>query len=320
MSWERDPLWAKSRLFFEQAFGKSRDDPLFGLWCAMGLEMLARTALASVSSTLLAAPDKDHRYLLHALNRGSDKVARRSVATAVVLSLCNLLFPQFTSDDHKAALALMNRRNDEVHTGAAAFSEYTPQQWIAGFYRCCRSLTEALGETLETLFGPDEAIVAQEILTEIEKEVRQKVEKTIAEHRAAFERLRKKDREAVAKSAAEVGERLSHERHHRVTCPACKSVATVQGNPHGRQQITHQDDTIVVRQPVAPRTFSCPACSLKLTGYAELVAAGLGDHFTRTTKYTPEEFYGLVNPEDEEAMSRLFNEYLADMYGDYDNE
>ena len=73
MSWERDPLWAKARLYFERAFAESREDPRFGLWCSLALELLARAAVASVSPTLLAEPDNEHRFLLHALNRGSEE-------------------------------------------------------------------------------------------------------------------------------------------------------------------------------------------------------------------------------------------------------
>lgn len=79
MSWERDPLLAKSKLFFDRAFSEQSESPLFGLWCSMGLELLARAALASVSPTLLAEPNSDHKFLLHALNRGSAKVPRRSI-------------------------------------------------------------------------------------------------------------------------------------------------------------------------------------------------------------------------------------------------
>src|SRR4029077_967560 len=122
-----DPLWAKARLYFERAFEESGDDPLFGLWCSLALELLGRAALASVSPTLLAEPDRDHRFLLHALNRGSEKTQRRSIGTAQVFSLCQTLFVQFTEDDLKAALALVNRRNDELHTGASAFEEYRPK-------------------------------------------------------------------------------------------------------------------------------------------------------------------------------------------------
>ena len=35
MSWERDPLWAKAKLFFERAFEESPEDSLFGLWASM---------------------------------------------------------------------------------------------------------------------------------------------------------------------------------------------------------------------------------------------------------------------------------------------
>src|SRR5580692_11097907 len=81
VSWERDPLWAKSRLYFERAFAESREDPRFGLWCSLGLELLARAALASISPTLLAESDREHKFQLHALNRGSETVPRRSIGS-----------------------------------------------------------------------------------------------------------------------------------------------------------------------------------------------------------------------------------------------
>src|SRR5580704_17434650 len=99
MSWERDPLWAKSRLYFERAFAESRDDPRFGLWCSFGLELLARSAVASVSPTLLAEPQSDHRFLLHALNCGSEKVEPRSIKIIQVFNLCRILFDDFTEID-----------------------------------------------------------------------------------------------------------------------------------------------------------------------------------------------------------------------------
>jgi hypothetical protein len=64
-----------------------RDDPFFGLWCSFGLEILARAAIANISPVLLAEPDRDHRYLLHALGRGSERIERKSIDTACVLNL-----------------------------------------------------------------------------------------------------------------------------------------------------------------------------------------------------------------------------------------
>src|SRR5437867_12953061 len=118
MSWEKEHLLTKARLYFERAFAFPREDPRFGLWCAMGLELLARAAIAGISPTLLAEPDREQRFLLHALGRGSETTGRRSIGTAQVLALCGKLFPQFGPEQQDAARALINRRNDELHTGA----------------------------------------------------------------------------------------------------------------------------------------------------------------------------------------------------------
>lgn len=323
MSWERDPLWAKARLYFERAFAESAADPRFGLWCSLALELLARAALASVSPTLLAEPDREHKFLLLALNRGSEKTPRRSIRTAQVFELCTQLFGNFSKNDQIAAMALVNRRNDELHTGASAFDEYPSKLWLTGFYRLCYTLADAMGESLDTLFGADRGKAARQILDESQDEVKQQVLRTISEHHKVFELMTESDRRAAAERAEKEGARLAHERHHRVTCPACGSVATVQGEPFGQEQVTTnaEDGTIEVRQTISPRTFSCSACELKLKSYAELDAAQLGGHYTRTTTYSPEDYYGLIDPEsvDEE---KIINAWLEEQAADaeYDNE
>ena len=56
MSWEREPLLTKAKLFFERAFNESRDEPLFGLWCSLGLELhylqLVQHYLLSLAMTI----------------------------------------------------------------------------------------------------------------------------------------------------------------------------------------------------------------------------------------------------------------------------
>lgn len=315
MSWERDPLWAKSKLYFERAFDESRDDPMFGLWCSLGLEFLARAALAAISPTLLAEPDRDHKYLLHALNRGSERFSRRSITTAQVLSLCRSLYEDFSEQDFKSALALINRRNDELHTGAAAFAEYPPRMWISGFYRACRSLAAAMDESLETLFGEDEATAANEILAELQSEVRDRTLKKVAAHRSVFEAKTSEEQAILTEKALRAAQRLSFQRHHRVECPACTSDATVQGKTFGRETVKHTSDGIEVRQAVSPKSLICLACGLQLEGYAELDAAQLGGHYTRTTTYTPEDYYGLADPEEFDV-----EEYRGETLREYDND
>lgn len=319
MSWERDPLWAKAKLYLERAFSEEPDSDLFGLWCSLGLEVLARAALASVSPTLLAEPDPEHKFLLHALNRGSQKTGRRSIGALQVFKLCRTLFNGFTEDDLTAALAISNRRNDELHTGAAAFDEYPSKLWLPGFYRACHSLTEAIGESLESLLGKDEAAFAIDILSETEKEETGRVENAIAAHRKVFEAKSGPEKEVAGANAKLEAAKASHLRHHRVTCPACGCDATVQGQPFGSQHVTNDGNEITVRQAVSPHSFSCSACGLKLQGYGQLHAAKLGGQYTRRTEYSPEEYYGLIDPKTAD-LSPYIEAYMADMASEYDNE
>lgn len=320
MSWEKEPLWTKAKLYFERGFTFPREDPRFGLWCALGLELLARAALASVSPTLLAASHSDHKHLLHALGRGSRGASGRSIPAVKVFELCEKLFQKFSQENVNAAMALVNRRNEELHSGAAAFEEYPCKFWLAGFYACCDVLTEELGETLELLFGTAEAQIAREALEKLEDETINKVTNLLATHKTSFLALSSSERKVATTKAKKLGRELSHQKHHRVSCPACGCVATVQGDRYGSENISYEDDTIIVRQPVSPRIFSCPACSLRLSGHDELRAASLATPYTRTSRYSPEEFYGLIHPDDTDAVQELLDEYLRAMASEYDNE
>lgn len=302
MSWDRDSLWAKSKLYFERSFNVDRTDDVFGLWCAMGLELLSRSTIAYFSPFLLAEPDKDQRNLLSALGLNSSIANRKSIATNQVLRLCKELIPQFTNDELTIALALAGRRNEELHSGAAAFLEYRHQQWIGGFYKCCKVLAEAQGESLNSLLGEDEAQTAEKIIEELKSEVTSRVKSKINAFEKVFSEKDTREQELLKHDSIERGEALSHQKHHKVDCPACKCVATIQGETYGREQIENKEDEVIVRQSVIPTKFSCQACGLSLNGYGELMAANVADHFTHRTHYTPEEFYELVDPNNREVM------------------
>lgn len=301
MTWERKPLWDKATLFMGRAMEQDREQETFGLWAAMGLELLARSALAKVSPTLLAEPEKDHRNVLHALGLGSGNPPK-SIATAQVLALCRSLIADFTEAEMKAASALIGRRNEELHTGAASFLNFQTQTWLPAFYRCCKVLAEFQGESLTSLLGPDEAQVAEKTLKETENNLLDKIKSLIAAHKKVFDAKEVGERERLAAEAEEQGLRLSHQKHHRVKCPACTCTATVQGDAYGGEHVKHGDGCIIVRQNVVPTRFSCSACGLKLSGYGELLSAGLADHFTHRTEYSPEDYYELVDPTDTDAM------------------
>lgn len=301
MTWERKPLWDKATLYMERAMAQDREQETFGLWAAMALELLTRSAVSKISPTLLAEPDRDQKNILHALGLGSGGVPK-SIVTAQVLALCRTLIPSFTEDEVKAASALIGRRNEELHTGSAAFLSFPTQSWLPGFYRCCKVLAESQGESLNSLLGTDEAKVAENILQETEKNLLDKIRSLIAAHTKVFDGKDQLERERLAAESEQQGVILSHQKHHRVKCPACKCTATVQGDVYGGEQVEHGDEKIIVRQNVVPMRFMCSACGLKLSGYGELLAAGLADHFTHRTEFSPGDYYELVDPLDEDMM------------------
>lgn len=301
MTWERSSLWNKARLYTERALAQDREQDTFGLWAAMALELLARSAISKISPTLLADPDKDQKNVLYALGFGSGG-APKSIAISQVLALCKALIPSFTEDDFKAAVALVSRRNEELHTGVAAFLSYRTQHWLVGFYRCCKILAEFQNETLQTLMGDAEAEAAQKILDESQRNLVDKIKSLIGAHMRVFNNKEAAEKEILRVEATTQGELLSHQKHHRVKCPACECTATVQGEVHGGEQVEHAENKIIVRQNVVPTKFQCIACGLKLNGYGELLAAGVADNFTHRIEYSPGDYYELVDPSDEETM------------------
>jgi hypothetical protein len=319
MIWERDPLWAKAKLFFERAFEQPADDPQYGLWCSLGLELLARATVASVSPTLLAEPEQNHQYLLHALGVGPKMSSPVSIGASKVFALCQNLFPGFTKEDFVSSMALINRRNAELHSAEAAFDNYPSKQWLPSFYHSCSSLAAALGETLDTLLGAEQARIANDILQQSKEGVEGRVKASIAAYKRVFEARPTPDRQAAAEAAAVQTVKLVTERHHKVSCPSCRSDATVEGDPFGPERLDHENGDIVVRQSVSPRVFSCKACGLKLTGYVELDVADLGGTYTRRTTFSPEDYYGLIDPETAD-MSEYVEQYMRDMAPEYDNE
>lgn len=319
MSWDKESLWNKSRLFFEKGFEEDKEKPFFGLWCAMGLELLSRAAIAKFSPTLLAEPDRDQQNILHALGLGSVKSQKKSVGTVQVLSLCRILIADFKDEDFTIASAIIGRRNEDLHSGTAAFLEYPPQLWMGGFYKCCKILAESLNENLTTLFGEEISKEAELILAGIDSQVLAKTKSLISAHAKVFENKETKEKEKLVVRAKKNSEKLAFSGHHKVTCPACQCVATVHGEPYGKENIEHKAAEIIVRQSILPTKFDCIACDLKLTGYGALSAAGIADHYTRRVTYSPEEYYDMINPNDHDTIASYYEQQHRDQ-DEYNNE
>ncbi len=318
MTWTSDSLTSKAKLFFEKAFAEERSSPFFGLFCSLGLEFLVRSSVAWTSPTLLARGDSNQQNLLAVLGHEPPQKAT-SISVSLAADLCARLYSGFTEKDRQFVRTMFERRNAELHSGQAAFEAWPANQWIADFYRCCQSLCNVQDIALAEVIGSEDK-TAQRVLEQTQREVITKVKLEIQECRSAFQDLDGAEQESRMAEAEKRGELLSRQRHHRVKCPACGCIATVQGFPFGEAVIVHGDGEIIEKISVLPETFECAACSLKLKGHAELNVAEVGEVYTRTTIYSPSEFYDLIDPESDD-MSYYVDKYL-DIMGryEYDNE
>ena len=291
MNWESQPLFAKAKAYFARAFDERDNDELFGLWCSFGLELLARSAVASISPALLAEPEPDHAQLLHVFGRGRGQP--KSIGTSKVVSLCGRLFPGFTKEDGLAVLALTNRRNEELHSASTAFATYPSKDWLQGFYRVCNSLTLAMGESIESLFGTEHAKSVRDAIHANENEVRDRVLKRIAAYRSVFEGRPSSEQAAARQSAANEAE--CYHRRTLATCPACGAQSLILGRVFGPQHTQLVQDGIQIQQEIIPSGFQCNSCRLELIGYPELHAAGIGGRYFWIDICTPEKHYGMVD-------------------------
>ncbi len=187
-------------------------------------------------------------------------------------------------------------RNKELHIGGGGFTEYNPDNWLAGFYKACQVLGASMGETLESLFGWDIASEANQIIAEDTERIKKNVLDKICARRKTFEEDMENQPEEMGK-LIESSKKLVLERtckgFHKVVCPCCKNEAVI----YGKESITShdriEDDIIEVRKDVTANLFFCDVCKLKLTTYAELKCADLPLHYTNTYQYDPTEYFDI---------------------------
>jgi hypothetical protein len=290
--WSTEALLTKAMRYAQEMQTYSREDWRFGLNSAFVLEFLARAALSSVSPTLLADP-KDWNNLYFALGN-SPKTTRfipKSINTSSVLSRLKDVLPSFTSEHEGFAAQHLNRRNEELHAGSIPFDGLSTV-WLGAFYQTSQVLLKATSRDLIDLFGPEEAKLAEQLVTAVRDESAKTVQKTIEAHRLVWKAKEEEEKEKAINQAATWATR-SH--GHRVSCPACQSDALVIGEAVSAPVRRLNGDLIVEVQDHLPSKFECVACKLKIAGLSQLTACGLGATYKSTFTYDAANYYA---PED----------------------
>jgi hypothetical protein len=253
--WSDDALLRKARVYIERA---ESGPP--GLWSLLGLELLARAALARVHPALLADP-QEGRNLLYSFGFGRPQ-RPRSIPFKTVVMRCRVVVDGFTEDLMKAGIALMELRNEELHTGGMALEELKSSSWQPQYYGICDVLLKHLELGLEDLFPPERAATAQMILADHAKDIESDVKQRIADKTRWFEALDDDERRSRADharlTASTAGLALRRER--LASCPACHGRALLSGETAAVTQPRVGSDDIERDVTVLPtKLWSSPA-------------------------------------------------------------
>jgi hypothetical protein len=117
-------------------------------------------------------------------------------------------------------VALMERRNEELHSGALAFENWPTRAWLAGYYRVCAVLSSHLKLELTELFGQSEADAANAMIAADARRTEAEVADRISAIKLAWNELTSEER-AAAVVRGKAFDRKYRPTAERQRCPAC---------------------------------------------------------------------------------------------------
>lgn len=307
-------MLAKSKLYSERANNEELESALYGLWMSLSLELLARATLAKIHPVLLADPTTEGN--IHYAFGINPKTNPKSVAAKAVFARCSIFVAGFTDAMSGHCLLIADRRNKELHSGEAAFEQIDPSTWLPQTYEVFEVLLKHLDIPLEDFFGREHAAVAKGMLKDRRDHILRDVKERMAAAKREFDQLggdaradRMEKAQAAVKAWAKGGLRKS------CNCPACGFTGAITGEALNRGPIRVNEDDVTLSREVRalPTAFACLICGLKLSGYQELLQAGLGKPFVSFEEEDPIEFFGIV-PEEHVDIEKIVRDYMDDEY------
>lgn len=297
-NWNAEALFLKAQRYAERMAESDSNGWEQALWSSLSLELLARAALSNVSPALLADNDKNWTSLFHALGfePTEKKFAPKSISVTEVFKRLTAIFPGSFIQEHESFCVLhTGRRNSELHSGEAVFDGISSSSWQPRFYAACKALLATMGLTLADFVDGSEADVAERLIAAAADQSAKAVQADVEAHRKVWFAMGDNERASLTESAVVWAARHDG---HRVKCPACESVALVQGEAivPAVMKLNAEESLIIETQDCLPSQFECVACRLKILGLSRLTSIGLGDRFKKTDTYDAAEYYA---PEDD---------------------
>jgi hypothetical protein len=217
---------------------------------------------------------------------------------------------------------MADRRNSELHSGAAAFEGLDNSKWLPSTYEVIEVLLNFMRRDFTDLLGKDHAEFAVKMLQDRRNTIKKEVQEKIAAARRYFGDLDPELKAELSEKASEATATWAKANRLRrsCTCPACALPAGMSGETVARSPVRIDEDAGAIRREVRvlPNALMCPSCKLGLNGYQELNEAGLGTIYTIEEEEDPVSFFGII-PEEYIDVDELIRSYSEDLSG-YQNE
>jgi hypothetical protein len=315
MDWSAESLYGKARLYAHRAHNESIDSSLFGFWMSLSLELLARAALAHIHPALLADPKEPDniQYAFGIVPKGVPK----SIQAKALFARCSVFIADFTDKMSAHCLIMADRRNSELHTGAAAFEGIDNSAWLPATYEVIEILLRHLKHDFSDFLGDDHDQFAAKMLRDRRATIKSEVHAKLAAARRFYESQTPEwILERIEKIRPAIDGWLKVNQLRRTCmCPVCASAAVMSGESISRSPVRIDEATSTIRREVRvlPNVFGCPVCRLKLDGYQEINEAGLGAIYTVEEEKDPIEYFG-IDPEEYVDVEALARDYFAEEY------
>jgi hypothetical protein len=319
MEWDSETLYNKAKLYAQRAHNEPVDSSLFAFWMSLALELLARSALSFIHPVLLADPREPEN--IHYAFGVIPKSIPKSIPAKALFARCSIFVQGFTDKMSAHCLIVADRRNSELHSGAAAFEGIDNSKWLPATYEVFEILLAHLKSGFDDFLG-DHGAVATETLKDRRDTIKKDVQEKLAKSRRLFRALPPEESdENNAKANQRIESWLSESKLRRkVPCPACGRTAVIGGETVGRSPVRIDEDANSISREVRvlPNKLRCAFCTLTLTSFQEVREADRGNIYTIEQNEDPIEFFG-IDPEEYVDVDEIVRRYSEDVYG-YDNE
>ncbi len=304
--WSYDSLLAKSKLYLERALASDRESAMFPFWSSLALEFIGRATLAKIHPVLIADP-REGSNILHAFGYPPVKRTPKTIGAKTIFLRLQRIVPEFTPKEEAFCHLMIEKRNEELHTGSPAFENYNTSSWLTHFYASIRILIKHQELTLDDILGVEEAATANEMIEAYNTELIGKVKKRISSLKAVLvewtdEELNQAKEEGELKKTEFVLLNQKAKYSKNESCPCCGNQGIILGSYISTSDPVAGEDGIEENYNIMPLEFLCFVCNFKLRTYGELLAIDFGGQFTIKKNFDPLNYYNIDPIEAAEQM------------------